>query len=309
MQKLAPIALFVYNRPEHTRRTLKYLQDNFLAEETRLFIFSDAARSPIDVDSVSEVRRLAAQVAGFKSVKLIARLHHMGLADSIISGVTQLVNEYGKVIVFEDDLLSSPYALRYFNEALQRYEKEDRVMQIAAYMFPLQSDTPLPQTFFLRSISSWGWATWKRAWDFFEPDINILYPQFDAAKIHRFTVDGTMQNYWIQLLDFKNGKNNSWAIRWHASLFLKNGLVLYPAKSLIENIGHDGSGVHSIIEDTYKVHPSRQPINAFPTRLEEEPLALKAVKNFYQHRKGSWFKRGRKFMVNQWFKLKKRLRS
>lgn len=309
MQKLAPIALFVYNRPEHTRRTLKYLQENFLAEDTRLFIFSDAAQSPADANRVNDVRALASTVTGFKSVKLIARSQNMGLADSIISGVTQLVNEYEKVIVFEDDLLSSPYSLRYFNEALQRYENEERVMQVAAYMFPLQSEAPLPQTFFLRSINSWGWATWKRAWDYFEPDINTLYPQFDAQKIYRFTVDGTMQNYWTQLLDFKHGKNNSWAIRWHASLFLHNGLVLYPAKSLIENIGHDGSGVHSIIEDTYKVHPSRQPISSFPVILEEEAHALTAVKNFYRHRKGSWFKRGRKFMLNQWFKLKKRLRS
>lgn len=308
MQKLAPIALFVYNRPEHTRRTIKYLQQNFLAEESRLFIFSDAAKHPTDEEHVKEVRALAASVAGFKSTKVITRQHHMGLANSVISGVGKLTAEYGKVIVFEDDLLSSPYTLRYFNEALEAYENEERVMQIAAYMFPIKTSDALPETFFLRSISSWGWATWKHAWEAFEPDINLLYQQFDKQKVHRFTVEGTMQNYWKQFLDYKNGKSDSWAIRWHASVFLQNGLVLYPAKSLIENIGHDGSGIHSIIEDTYKVHPSRKPVSSFPIIIEESSTALMAVKNFYKHRKGSLLKRGRKFIVNKWFKLKNKFR-
>ncbi|MEH6305046.1 glycosyltransferase [Olivibacter sp. CPCC 100613] len=306
MQNPAPIALFVYNRPEHTRRTIKYLQENLLAEDSRLFIFSDAAKHGEEEEKVNQVRALIGQATRFKSIKLINRKQHMGLAKSIITGVTQLVNEYGKVIVFEDDLLSSPYTLSYFNEALQRYEKEDSVMQIAAYMFPLSEKEALTQTFFLRSINSWGWATWKRAWEHFEPDIDQLHTQFDLEKIHRFTVDGTMKNYWKQFMDFKNGKNDSWAIRWHASVFLKNGLVLYPAKSLIENIGHDGSGVHSIIEDTYRVHPSRKPISSFPTVVKEDVTALALVKNFYKNRKGSWIKRGRKFVANQWFRLKNR---
>lgn len=307
MQNPAPIALFVYNRPEHTRRTIKYLQDNLLAEDSRLFVFSDAAKYAADEEKVNQVRTLISQITGFKSVKLISRKQNMGLAQSVISGVTQLVNEYGKVIVFEDDLLSSPHTLTYFNEALQRYEKEKQVMQIAAYMFPLQEKHILSETFFLRSINSWGWATWKRAWEHFEPAIDQLHKQFDAEKIYRFTVDGSMKNYWKQFMDFKKGKNDSWAIRWHASVFLKNGLVLYPAKSLIENIGHDGSGVHSIIEDSYQVHPSRKPVSSFPQVVQEDATALIAVKHFYRNRKGSWVKRGRKFMANQWFKLKNRL--
>jgi hypothetical protein len=309
MQNLAPIALFVYNRPEHTRRTIKYLQQNLLAEETRLFVFSDAAMDSTDEEKVEQTRTLIKEINGFKSVKINKRSNHMGLAASIIEGVTQLVNEYGKIIVFEDDLLSSPYTLTYFNEALGAYENEPAVMQIAAYMFPLKNDKQLPETFFLRSINSWGWATWKRAWNSFEPDIHHLYEQFDEEKIHQFTVEGTMMNYWKQFQDFKEGKNNSWAIRWHASVFLKQGLVLYPAKSLIENIGHDGSGVHSVIEDTYKVHPSRRPISSFPKVIKEDAAALVEVKRFYKHRKGSWLKRGKKFIVNKWFNLKSKLRK
>lgn len=304
MQHLAPIALFVYNRPEHTRRTINYLQANLLAEESRLFVFSDAAEKPDDEEQVNEVRTFIKQLSGFKSVKLVNRKQNLGLAASIISGVNQLVNEYGKVIVFEDDLLSSPYALSYFNEALKRYAQKEQVMQVAAYMFPLKHLSDLPETFFLRSTSSWGWATWKRAWDHFEPDIEKLYQQFDQKKIYRFTVDDTM-NYWKQLLDFRNKKNNSWAVRWHATVFLKDGLVLYPAKSLIENIGHDGSGVHSIIEDTYQVHLSRKEISSYPDSIGEDPQVVEAIKYFFKHRKGSWVKRGKKYIVNKWFHLKK----
>src|SRR5476651_846501 len=137
MQKLAPIALFVYNRPEHTRRTLSYLKKNLLADESRLFIFSDAAKTDADQHKVEQVRHLIKEVHGFKSVKVIERKQNIGLADSIISGVTQLVNEYGKVIVFEDDLLSSPHTLQYFNEGLRRYANEDKVMHIGAYMYNL----------------------------------------------------------------------------------------------------------------------------------------------------------------------------
>ena len=181
MQNLAPIALFVYNRPEHTRRTLSYLQKNLLADESRLFIFSDAAKTEADKTKVELVRQLVKDITGFKSVKIIERKENLGLANSIISGVTQLVNEYGKVIVFEDDLLSSVYTLQYFNEALKRYADEEKVMHIGAYMYNL-ADKSLPQTFFYRAASSWGWATWARAWKDFEPDIDKLISQFDKEK-------------------------------------------------------------------------------------------------------------------------------
>ncbi len=308
MQHPAPIALFIYNRPEHTRRTLRFLQQNLLAEESRLFIFADAPAENADEERVKETRKIARSISGFKSVHLTEHTAHQGLAASIINGVTQIVNEYGKIIVLEDDLLTSPYALQYFNDALQRYEAEDRVMQISGYMFPLKEATvSLPETFFFRSISSWGWATWKRAWQHFEPDINVLYAQFDRQKIYDFSIEGSM-NYWKQLLDFRKGRNQSWAIRWHASVFLRNGLVLHPAKSLIENIGHDGTGVHSIIEDTYDVTLSRKPVTYFPDNIAEDPAAFNAIKHFFKHRKGSLIRRGRKFLINQWDRLiKKRM--
>lgn len=302
MQHLAPIALFVYNRPEHTRRTISFLQKNLLADESRLFIYSDAAKDEADRKKVDETRELIKTIDGFKSVKIIERKENYGLATSIIDGVSELTKEYGKVIVFEDDLLASPFTLRYFNEALRTYQEEERVMQISAYMFPLKDAEKLPETFFFRATTSWGWATWERAWNHFEPNVSLLYQQFDQNKIKDFSIDGSM-NYWKQLLDFKSHKNNSWSIRWYASVFLNKGLVLHPRESLIDNIGHDGTGVHSIIEDTYQVTISRKPVHNFASEIKENKEALTAIKLFFKHRKGSLFKRGKKFLINTWYQF------
>jgi len=294
MQNLAPIALFVYNRPEHTRRTLNYLKKNLLADETRLYIFSDAPKTEEDKAKVEQVRQLLESVDGFKAVKVIERKENLGLSRSIISGVTQLVNEYGKIIVFEDDLLSSPYTLQYFDEALTRYEKEERVMHIGAYMYNL-GENGLPQTFFFRAATSWGWATWARAWKHFNPDAGQLIDQFDAKMISRFSIEGTM-NFWKQLQQFKAGKNDSWAIRWYASIFLKDGLTLNPSASLIHNIGNDGSGVHSNKEDTYAVKIAQQPITQFPAEIWENEQVYQAIKQFLKNRKGNLAQRGWRFL-------------
>jgi hypothetical protein len=303
MQQLAPIALFVYNRPEHTRRTLAYLKNNLLADESRLYIFSDAPKSPADAAKVEDVRQLIRMTEGFKSIRIIERKENLGLANSVIAGVTQLVNQYGKVIVFEDDLLSSPQTLAFYNEALDRYANEEKVMHISAFMHPIKTEG-LPETFFYRAASSWSWATWDRAWKYFEPDVNKLIKQFDQAKILRFSMEGNM-NFWKQIEDFKSGKNNSWAIRWYASIFLKGGLTFNPTHSLIENIGTDGSGTHSNNEDIYKVKMSNKPITYFPTQIAENEAAYQAVKHFFKYRKGNLLKRGLRYLKQMSQKLKR----
>jgi hypothetical protein len=297
MQSLAPIALFVYNRPDHTRRTLAYLQKNVLADESRLFIFSDAAKTLADQAKVDEVRQVIAEASGFKSIKIIERKQNLGLANSIIAGVTKLVNEYGTVIVFEDDLLSSPYTLEYFNEALSRYQNQENIMHIGAYMYDLKDKT-LPQTFLFRAATSWGWATWARAWKHFEPDIDVLIQQFDRQKISRFSIEGTM-NFWKQMLGFKAGKNNSWAIRWYASIFLKGGLTVNPSHSLVHNIGNDGTGTHSNNEHMYSVQVAQAPVKNFPAVMEENQQAYQAIKHFLKHRKGSMWQRAVRFVRQQ----------
>jgi GT2 family glycosyltransferase len=289
MQNFAPIALFVYNRPEHTRRTIKFLQQNLLADESRLYIFSDAAKDSSQQLLVDEVRAIIRLVDGFKSVELIERKTNFGLAESIIDGVSTLVSEYGIVIVFEDDLISSAYTLQYFNDALQRYQNEEKLMHIGAYMYPLKGEN-LPETFFYRAATSWGWATWERAWRDFEPDVNKIIARFDRKKKNEFSIEGTM-NFWKQIIEFKRGRNNSWAIRWYASIFLKGGLTLNPSKSLINNIGHDGSGIHSGLNDIYHVIINPRPVTSFPEKIEENKEAYLAIKDFLKTRKGSLWQR------------------
>jgi hypothetical protein len=290
----APIALFVYNRPDHTRRTINYLQKNLLAAESRLFIFCDGAKTEADAASVEAVRQLAKQTTGFNAVKVIERKQNLGLANSIIAGVTQLVAEYGKVIVFEDDLLSSPHTLQFFNDGLERYAKEEQVMHLGAYMFDLK-DKNLPETFFFRAAFSWGWATWARAWYHFEPDVDKLIAQFDKQKIDRFSINHSM-NFWKQMLDFKAGRNNSWAIRWYASIFLKGGLTLNPLHSLVHNIGHDGTGTHSNVENTYQVQIAQKRVTYFPDVITEDKKAYEAIKYFLSNRKGSLFNRAIQYL-------------
>ena len=160
---LAPIAVFVYNRPEHTRRALESLSRNPLAAESDLVIFSDAARKPEHQQDVGLVRALIRDVAGFRSVRIVERERNLGLASSIEDGVGKLCDEQGKVIVVEDDLVVSPKFLSFMNRALERYRDEPRVMQVSGYMFPGTFNSSA-EALFLPLISCWGWGTWKRAW-------------------------------------------------------------------------------------------------------------------------------------------------
>ncbi|MCX2573965.1 glycosyltransferase [Pedobacter sandarakinus] len=297
MQKLAPIALFVYNRPQHTERTIKFLKQNVLASESRLFIFSDGAKSVSDEQKVEEVRAIINHTEGFKSVKVFERKVNAGLANAIIEGVSKLIADYDQVIVLEDDLITSPHTLLYFNNALDLYREEEKVMHVGAYMYPLKADV-LPESFFYRAATSWGWATWGRAWKHFEPNIDVLMRSFDQKKKFAFAIENKM-NFWKQMQDFKKGKNNSWAIRWYASIFLKGGLTLNPSQSLVNNIGHDGTGVHSGINDIYNVVINPKPISQFPKVIAENKEAYQIIKTFLAGRKGNLATRIRRFIYEK----------
>jgi hypothetical protein len=240
---LAPIALFVYNRPWHTRQTVEALQKNGFASESDLFIFSDAARKSDAVGAVREVRAYIRTITGFRSVDIVERERNWGLANSIIDGVTTVVNQYGRIIVLEDDLVVSPNFLDYMNAGLNQYENEDRVMQISGYMFPLASDLK-EDAIFLPFTTSWGWATWDRAWKCFDPTCGV-WPDIvaDDAKVRAFDLGG-MYPYSSMVEAQFRGEIDSWAIRWYMSVFAHNGLVLFPRRTLVYNSGLEGSGTH-----------------------------------------------------------------
>ena len=243
--KYAPIVLFVYNRPYHTRRTLEALSRNELAIESDLFIFADGAKENAtseQLHQIEETRKVIKEKQWCKNVEIIESTKNKGLANSIIDGVTKIVNQYGKIIVLEDDLLTGKYFLNYMNDALDKYENEDRVISIHGFMY--EHSENLQETFFIKGADCWGWATWKRGWDLFNPDGNELLKRIKKQKLGKqFDLDG-VYDYVKMLKNQIKGKNDSWAIRWHASAFLADKLTLYPSKSLVVNFGFDGSGTH-----------------------------------------------------------------
>jgi len=239
---LAPIVLFVYNRPEHARRTVEALQKNDLADKSDLIIFSDGPKGNGDIEKVNDVRSYLKTISGFKSVEIIERTENLGLAKSIINGVTEIVNKYGKIVVLEDDLVTSPYFLKYMNDSLEIYENDDKVISIHGYVYPVRGF--LPDTFFLRGADCWGWGTWKRGWDLFERDGQKLLKELRRSKLEKFFDVGGYP--YVKMLENQIiGLNDSWAIRWRASAFLNNKYTLYPGKSLVKNIGFDSSGANS----------------------------------------------------------------
>jgi hypothetical protein len=277
-KNLAPIVLFIYKRPWHSRQTLEALKKNVFASESNLFVFADGPKTIADEPKVREVRDHIRTIGGFKSVSIVEREQNLGLAESITTGVTEVLNHYGSVIVVEDDLICSPYFLSYMNEALRKYEEMEKVMHISAYMYPIDA-TGLKETIFFRSTSCWGWGTWARAWKHLEYDIHKLIPRFNKESRHKFNMDGTF-NFWHQMELNRDGKINSWAIRWYASVFLNNGLCLHPSRSLVNNIGFDGTGVHCGIDATYDVPLISHQITEFEELLEENPEAIKRFGDF-----------------------------
>ena len=284
----ARIALFVYNRLWHTEQTIEALKKNALAGESELFIFSDG---PKDISQESNVKRLRdwlKTISGFKNIQIIEREKNLGLAQSIITGVTELVNQYGKVIVLEDDIVTSPYFLTYMNEALTLYERDEQVASIHAYALPLSE--PMPETYFLYGADCWGWATWQRAWSHFESNGQTLLLALENNGAYEFDFQGTQPN--IQMLkDQISGKNNSWAIRWHASAFIKKMLTLYPKNSLVKNIGLDNSGEHCVNTTLFDVTLTENPIGLTKLPLQQNQHAYQAYVNFHQKSKPTLLKR------------------
>ena len=215
----APILLFAYNRPQHVRQLVASLLANAEAAQSPLYVYADGAKGESDKAAVEEVRKFVQSIGGFSSVHITERQENWGLARSVIDGVTSVVKQHGRVIVLEDDLVVAPYFLRFMNEALEMYKDEPRVGHIQACDYT--QDPTLPDTFLIKWTGSWGWATWQRAWEFFNPDGAVLLQALEARKLTKTFDFNGKYGYTRMLRRQVEGQNNSWAIRWNASLFLK----------------------------------------------------------------------------------------
>lgn len=239
----APIVVFAYNRPDHLQRTLTALRQNPLADQSDLFIYCDGAKTPHQQAAMNATRAVADAVTGFAKITVIKRESNWGLAKNIVDGVTQIVQDYGRIIVVEDDILTSPHFLTYMNGALDLYDGNPKVACISGWCFPHDVPNP-PETFFLKGADCWGWATWADKWALYNPDSRFLLQEIRSRKLEReFDLDGAY-DYVGMLKHEIAGYVNSWAIRWRASAFLADTYCLYPERSLVENIGLDGSGTH-----------------------------------------------------------------
>ena len=279
----APVALFVYNRPDHTQQTLAALRANTLAEQTPLYIFADAPRDAATRAAHEEVLACVLDVQGFASVTLIQRERNLGLARSIIDGAGMLCARHGRVIVLEDDLITSPHFLRYMNDALDHYADDEAVGCVSAYMYPVNVPAGMQDTLLLPFPMSWGWATWSRAWQLFEPDGRKLVQALEEQALTSAFDRIGPGNFMRMLNDQIAGRNNSWFIRWHASLFLAGKLSLAPVRSTIHNIGLDGTGVHcsSWRFDPFRVRPISEQlvVNAVPHA--PVPAFDRALRSFF----------------------------
>lgn len=244
---LSPIVLFVYNRPWHTQQTIEALQENELASESEIFIYSDAPKNDGAKASVLEVRELIKNVTGFRKITVIKRDKNWGLAASIIDGVTTIINQYGKIIVLEDDLVTSPYFLKYMNDALEFYQDEENIYSITGFSF--SSEFMKFPNYFDDEVylnirpMSWSWATWKKEWDGIDWNVQDFSDFISSReKESQFNRGGTDLTNMLKMQ--MNGQLDSWYIRWSYNAFKKGKLTVYPRVSLVNNVGHDNTGVH-----------------------------------------------------------------
>jgi hypothetical protein len=245
LENLSPIVLFVFNRPIHTQNTLNALKNAIYANKSNLYIYCDIPKSGSSkksyIDNL-EVINIIKNIKGFKSVNINIRNLNFGLSKNILCGVEEVLKISNKVIVLEDDMLVSKYFLKYMNEGLIKYEHIDKVACIHAWKFSFIKVYNKSETFFLPGGDCWGWATWDTSWRLFQKNSFILLIKLLLKnKIFTFNRNNT-EDYIDLLINNIFNLNDSWAIRWHASLILKDKLCLYPKHSLIYNTGLDGSG-------------------------------------------------------------------
>lgn len=254
MAALAPIVLFAYNRPLHTEETLAALMKNDLADQSTLFIYADGAKENAtekEIENIEAVRNIIRSKKWCGTVNIIESSYNKGLAISIVEGVTSVVNKYDKVIVLEDDIVTSKGFLRYMNDALDMYESNHRIMSVSGFMFPINSES-LPDVFCYSANTCWGWATWKRAWKYFDFDIQKIYNQLENSNVDWRKFNAFQHTaFQEQVMHNLSGKIKTWAVKWHAAIYLNKGTVLHPKISLVKNIGFDGTGVHCNQDSLY----------------------------------------------------------
>ena len=279
----APIVLFVYNRPWHTQQTVEALQKCELAAESDLYIFADGPKEGASDETqqkIAEIRQYIHTVDGFKSIHIQESPTNKGLANSVVQGVSKVVEKHGKVIVVEDDIVVSPGFLKFMNDALETYYDEPKVMHVSGYMYPLKHNR-LPDTFFYPAASCWGWATWDRAWKHFCSDAKYLYDQLKENNFIDILNINSIHGFENQLKENIDGTLNTWFIKWNASVVLQGGYSLYPKVSFVQNIGFDNSGEHCETSSLFYCPKLSSSIHVHKQAIVFNQEAIKCLRNYY----------------------------
>jgi putative methyltransferase (TIGR04325 family) len=277
----APIVLFVFNRPDHTLRALNSLRENLLADQSLLYIISDGPRQGTnanDLEKINQVREIIKSEKWCAEVIIHENQSNRGLSGSIIPEVTRLLEKHEKLIVLEDDIYLSKGFLEYMNSALEMYNNDTQVGCVHGWNYHIDAKNYKESTFFLKGADCWGWATWKRAWNLFEKDGSKLLETIRSKKLE-YDFDRRGTHNYTELLEHQvDGKLDSWAVRWHASLFLANMYCLHPTESIVKNIGLDNSGTNC-----FDTHLEQDPINFINLEkiaIEEADWFFETYKNF-----------------------------
>lgn len=296
---LAPIILFTYNRPHHTEHTLNALMQNELANESILYIFCDGPKTDASneqIKKISEVRQIIRKRQWCREVHIKESKQNKGLANSIIDGVTEIIEEHGKVIVLEDDLITSPWFLKYMNEALNFYENYPAVFSISANRPPtikmkIPDNYPYDVFVCLRSYST-GWATWENRWKLVDWSMtkldNILNNPFQKQALNRAGEDMARL-----LLLQKSGSIDSWAMRFGLAHFINHTVAILPCVSYVDNIGFDGTGTHSgKIAHIYRndISLAKEEVNFLDVIYEDSRIINAFYSAFYPGKRPLWKK-------------------
>ncbi len=245
MSNLSPIIYICYNRYEHVKKSLLSLKKNKLSQKSNIIIFSDAAQNYKDKKKILKIRNYLKNLKGFKSKKIIHRKKNFGTKKNIINAINFAFKKYDRAIIIEDDLIVSKYFLNFMNQCLEAYKNEKKIFHINGWSYPFMKKSS-DDINFLGSMNCWGWATWKDRWSKLSLNEDKFISTFSNRDKHYFNISSSM-NHWSQLLRNKNKTLSTWAVFWHASIFSKNGICIYPKFPLVKNIGFDGSGRMSSI--------------------------------------------------------------
>ena len=281
---LAPIIVTAFKRVSHLKQTLESLRKNDLSEFSDLFIYCDGSKvtsSDDEINDINSVRDLAKSAQWCKNVNVIEMKYNLGLVQTFIKSISEIINQYGKVIVLEDDQITSVGFLKYMNQALDMYENEERVMHVSGYMYPATFKTN-SSTFFLNVQSCPGWGTWRRAWEKYNHNVHdhIAFFKNNPDEIKHFDLNG-FSGWYAQLERNILDPKFSFAVRWYASCYRENGLSLFPKDSLVQNIGLDGTGEHCSPTSMYETTPVDY-IKIKKEEIIENKVIRKSIESFYK---------------------------